>query len=199
MKRNLYGHYRQETTPFMNEEIELLKNVAAKLESAGIEYMMTGSMAMAFYSTPRMTRDIDFIIQVSPADIGKIIGLFQNEYYIEEESVRYAIINRGMFNIIHNESVIKVDLIIRKDEIYRVEEFARRIKIPVEGVPISVVTPEDLILSKLVWAKRSQSELQFRDVRQILLSIKKCDSGYLQKWSEILGVEDLLRKATADE
>lgn len=183
----------------MNEEIELLKNVAAKLESAGIEYMMTGSMAMAFYSTPRMTRDIDFIIQVSPADIGKIIGLFQNEYYIEEESVRYAIINRGMFNIIHNESVIKVDLIIRKDEIYRVEEFARRIKIPVEGVPISVVTPEDLILSKLVWAKRSQSELQFRDVRQILLSIKKCDSGYLQKWSEILGVEDLLRKATADE
>ena len=63
----------------MNEELELLKNIAAKLESVGIEYMITGSMAMAVYSTPRMTRDIDIIIQVSPVDVDKILSLFRDD------------------------------------------------------------------------------------------------------------------------
>lgn len=183
----------------MNEELELLKNIAAKLESAGIEYMMTGSMAMAFYSTPRMTRDIDIIIQVSPVDVDKILGLFRNDFYIEEESVRQAVLKRGMFNIIHNESVIKVDFIIRKEEEYRIEEFSRKKKINIEGVSISVVAPEDLILSKLVWVKRSQSELQFRDVRQMMMVLKELNNEYLEKWSKILGVDDLLGKVKEHE
>ena len=183
----------------MNEEFELLKNIAAKLESAGIEYMMTGSMAMAFYSTPRMTRDIDIIIQVSPVDVDNILSLFRDDFYIDEESVRHAVLSRGMFNIIHNDSVIKVDLIVRKDEEYRIEEFSRKKKIPIEGVSISVVAPEDLILSKLVWAKRSQSELQFRDVRQMMIVVKKLNNKYLEKWSKILGIDDLLRKMKEHE
>lgn len=183
----------------MNEELELLKNIAAKLESVGIEYMMTGSMAMAFYSTPRMTRDIDIIIQVSPVDVDKILGLFRDDFYIDEESVRHAFLNRGMFNIIHNDSVIKVDFIIRKDEEYRIEEFSRKKKINIEGVSISVVAPEDLILSKLVWAKRSQSELQFRDVRQMMMALKELNNKYLEKWSKILGVDDLLGKVKEHE
>lgn len=183
----------------MNEEVELLKNIAAKLESAGIEYMMTGSMAMALYSTPRMTRDIDIIIQITPGDVDKILDLFRDDFYIEEKSVRYAVLNRGMFNIIHNDSVIKVDFIVRKDEEYRIEEFTRKKMINIEGVSISVVAPEDLILSKLVWAKRSQSELQFRDVRQMMMVIKELNNKYLEKWSKILGVDDLLEKVKKDE
>ena len=183
----------------MNEELELLKNVAAKLETAGIEYMMTGSMAMALYSTPRMTRDIDIIIQVSPVDVDKILDLFRDDFYIEEESVRHAVLNRGMFNIIHNDSIIKVDLIVRKDEEYRIEEFSRKKKITIEGVSISVVAPEDLILSKLVWAKRSQSELQFRDVRQMMMTVKELNNKYLEKWSKVLGVDDLLGKVKGHE
>ena len=81
--------------------------------------MMTGSMALAFYSTPRMTRNIDIILQVSYADIGKIVALFKKDFYIDENSVRQAVRDQSMFNIIHNESVLKVDFIIRKDEEYR--------------------------------------------------------------------------------
>jgi hypothetical protein len=178
----------------MNEELELLKSIAEKFESADIEYMLTGSMAMAFYSTPRMTRDIDIIIQISGGDVDKIIDLFHDDFYIEEESVRRAVLNRGIFNIIHNDSIIKVDLIIRKDEKYRIEEFTHKKKIPVEGVSISVAAPEDLILSKLVWSKQSQSELQFRDVRQMMMVLKELNYGYLEKWAKVLHVDDLLRK-----
>lgn len=176
----------------MNEEIELLKDIARRLEDAGIEYMMTGSMALAFYSTPRMTRDIDIILQVSYADVGKIVALFKKDFYIDENSVRQAVRDQSMFNIIHNESVLKVDFIIRKDEEYRKEEFLRKRKITIEGFQVSIVSPEDLILSKLVWAKTSQSALQLRDVKQMMLNAKQIDHEYLTKWSKTLGVEELL-------
>lgn len=179
----------------MNEELELIKEVATLLEQAGIGYMMTGSMAMAVYATPRMTRDIDMVIQVTHEDIEKIMRLFQNDFYIDETSVRQAVDNRGMFNIIHNESVIKIDFIVRRDEEYRNQEFSRRQQIEIEGTTISVVAPEDLILSKLVWAKQSDSELQLGDVRQMFAEINEIDDDYLDKWSEKLGVANLLGKA----
>ena len=183
----------------MTEEFEMLKDIASRLDSAGIEYMMTGSMAMALYASPRMTRDVDIIIRVSPDDSGRIVELFQDEYYIEETAVRDAIKNRGMFNAIHNKSVIKVDFIIRKDDEYRLEEFSRRTITAVQGMSISVVSPEDLILSKLVWSKMSDSELQFRDARQMLSALKDLDRAYMDTWAEKLHVGALLNKARGHE
>lgn len=183
----------------MTEEIELIKDVASRLEKVGIYYMMTGSMAMAVYATPRMTRDIDVVIQVSPEDTGKIVKLFQDDFYIDEASVRQAVQNRDMFNIIHNECVIKFDFIVRKNEKYRVEEFSRRQQIDIEGVPIFVVAPEDLILSKLVWAKDSESELQLKDVRQMVAVLDGLDFDYLDEWAGELGVEILLAKVRSNE
>lgn len=178
----------------MSEELELLKDVASRLNKERIEYMMTGSMAMALYSTPRMTRDIDIIIQVSLADVDRIVDIFTRDFYIDAESVRQAIKYKSVFNIIHNDSVIKIDFIIRKDEKYRIEEFSRKQEFTIEGIPIWVVSVEDLILSKLIWAKLSESELQYRDVHQMLKVIQSIDDNYLQKWAKSLDVEDLLRK-----
>jgi hypothetical protein len=178
----------------MEEELEILKEVCGKLDSAEIEYMITGSIAMAFYSAPRMTRDIDIIINVSVNDIEKVINLFQKGYYINEIVVKEAIKNRSMFNIIHNESVIKIDFIIRKDELYRIEEFSRRQEIKVDNSSVSVVSPEDLILSKLFWVHQSDSELQLRDVKNILAMMKNIDKDYLVKWSKILKIEKLIQE-----
>lgn len=177
----------------MTSEVELIKIVASRLTQAGIDYMLTGSIAMAVYTTPRMTRDIDIVIQVSSHDVTKIINLFAKDFYIDEISVREAISHRSMFNIIHNESVMKVDFIIKKDESYRQAEFSRRRRIEFEGAAISVVSPEDLILSKLVWAKDSGSEYQLRDVRQ-LLNTPNNDESYLEEWAAKLTVQELLKK-----
>jgi hypothetical protein len=181
-----------------NEEIELLKTVVRRLESAGIEYMITGSMVLSLYATPRMTRDIDIVIQVSIDDADRITGLFQDDFYITLESVKDAIRNNGMFNIIHNDSIIKVDLIVRKNEEYRKEEFSRKQIADFGGMPVYVVAPEDLILSKLVWAEPSQSELQYRDVRLMLVSCKTLDFEYLKKWAKTLGVNDSLSNLSND-
>jgi hypothetical protein len=179
----------------MDEEIELLKMVAAKLDCAGIEYMITGSVAMAFYAAPRMTRDIDLIIKMSLKDTVIIVDLFKNDFYIDENTVMDAVRNQGIFNIIHTESVIKLDFIVMKESIYRMEEFSRRKKTIVDNCHLFIVAPEDLILSKLVWFQRSESELQLRDVKNILSLSKNLDREYLEKWSQQLGVVALLKRA----
>jgi hypothetical protein len=183
----------------VDEQLNFMKLIGSRLDSAGIPYMLTGSMAMAIYSIPRMTRDIDLVVEIAPADVDKIIDLFSEDCYIERETVIEALRGHGMFNIIHNEWVIKADFIIRKDEEYRREEFARRQKFDVEGIPISVVAAEDLILSKLVWGKQSRSDLQLGDARQMLSTISDLNWEYMQKWAAVLGIDDILQKARQDD
>ena len=175
----------------MDDQIAFLHSIARRLDSAGIPYMMTGSMALALYAVPRMTRDIDLVVEVAEDRVADLCELFAGDCYI----VRRAVTTQGMFNIIQNELVIKADFIIRKDAAYRKEEFARRRKIDIEGVPVSVVAPEDLILSKLVWGKDSASELQLRDVRQIVMGNGSLDWPYLEKWAALLDVAEMLVKA----
>lgn len=179
----------------MNEELEILKLVADRLKSAGIEYMMTGSMAMALYSMPRMTRDIDMILNISSSEANTIFNLFNKDFYIDKKGIDQAIQNKGIFNIIHNETIMKIDFIVRKDEEFRREEFARRRIADIAGTQVYVVTAEDLILSKLVWVKNSNSELQYRDVQQMIIASKSLDHDYIEKWAVKLAVGDLLKKA----
>jgi hypothetical protein len=176
----------------MNEQLEFVKEIARRLDSAGIPYMITGSIALALYARPRMTRDIDLVIDCRPRDSETIVRLFESDCYVDPESVRDAINTRRMFNIIHNQWVIKADFIVRKEEAYRKVEFGRRRGFEIEGVTVWVVSPEDLVLSKLQWSKDTGSELQRDDVRAILHSVRGLNWGYLEKWSIDLGVEDLL-------
>jgi hypothetical protein len=183
----------------MDEQLEFVKLIASRLDSVGIAYMMTGSMAMAIYSIPRMTRDIDLVVELEPDDVDKIFNLFSADCYIDRDNVRKAVNARSMFNIIHNEWVIKADFIIKKDAAYRKEEFFRKQKIVIEDMTIFVVSVEDLILSKLVWGKESRSDLQIGDVRQMISTVSELDWEYMKKWSADLGIDQLLKKATDNE
>ena len=115
----------------MSDELDVLKSVAERLEAAGIPYMVTGSMAVNFYAVPRMTRDIDFVIELSERDIDRVTHLFQQEYYIDRDMVQRAVRDQAMFNMIHNALVVKVDCVVRKETEYRREEFARRLAVSV--------------------------------------------------------------------
>ncbi|HEV8052601.1 MAG TPA: hypothetical protein VGP47_08900 [Parachlamydiaceae bacterium] len=100
-----------------------------------------------------------------------------------------------MFNIIHNEQAFKIDFIVRKDDEYRLVEFKRKKRIQLENVTIWIVSPEDLIISKLYWAKDSLSEMQIKDVRNLLLSIPQLDNEYIRDWVNKLNLTILYEKA----
>jgi hypothetical protein len=129
--------------------------VTARLEGANIPYMVTGSMAANFYAVPRMTRDIDLVIELSDRDLDRVTRLFQVEYYIDRDMVQRAVRDHAMFNMIHNALVVKVDCVVRKETEYRREEFARRRAVSVAGQRIFIVSPEDLILSSWIGPRRA--------------------------------------------
>jgi hypothetical protein len=174
----------------LKTELDILKDVAEKLETINVSYMLTGSFAMMYYAQPRMTRDIDIVLELDKAQAGSFISVFKDEYYISPDAVKDSIENSFMFNIIHNESLIKVDCIIRKPEQYRIVEFNRKIKVQFSGIQFYIVSKEDLILSKLVWAKDSESELQARDIKSLLTT--EYDKDYLISWAKKLGLYDFL-------
>ena len=175
----------------MNEELEVLKIVTKRLDENNISYMVTGSVAMNFYAMPRMTRDIDIVLEISEKDAPRLMEMFCEDFYINQEMIINAVRSQGMFNIIHNDYVIKIDFIVRKDNPYRKTEFQRRRKVKVDSVWIWLVTVEDLILSKLWWAKQSRSERQFEDIKNILSQVKDIDKKYLEKWVRNLGIYTL--------
>lgn len=181
----------------MTDQFSILTLVAERLDTAGIPYMLTGSIAAGYYAHPRMTRDIDVVIEVAPADADRIAAAFTPEFAVSVEAIRSAIVRQGLFNLIHMEAVTKVDFVVRKDAPYRVEEFRRRRRVDIGGRPFWIVSPEDLILSKLAWAKTSRSELQLRDVRQLLSTVTPLDAAYLARWAGELTVADLLREVQA--
>jgi len=179
----------------MQTELELLRDISQRLEAAGITFMLTGSVAMNYYAQPRMTRDIDLVAELSDVSPEAFVRLFEPDYYVNDEAVSRAIARRAMFNLIHNASIIKVDFIVLKSDPYRQEEFARRRQVNLGDFKTWIVSREDLILSKLYWAKDSRSEMQLRDVNSLLAA--EYDAEYLQKWAPALGVNDLLREALA--
>lgn len=174
----------------MLSELEVLQDVCARLEKAGIDYMLTGSMAMNYYAQPRMTRDIDIVVDLEPSDDARLTSLFEPDYLVPGDALRTALRERGMFNLLHLDSVVKVDLIVRKQAAYRETEFARRKRVELPGFHAWLVSREDLVLSKLAWAQDSESELQMRDVRN-LLSLQ-VDAAYLRQWAPTLGVSEQL-------
>lgn len=176
------------------EELAVLKEVTRRLNRAKIPYMVTGSIAANFYTVPRMTRDIDIVVELSERDIGQFIPLFEKDYYLEPETVQEAVKNKGIFNLIQNECVIKIDFVVRKNTPYRRREFSGRKKVSVEDQELYMVAAEDLILSKLVWAKDSRSEVQLTDVRNLVKSVKRLNRRYLARWAKELSVESLYRE-----
>ena len=110
----------------MLNEIDIVRDVSLRLEKGCLAYMLTGSMAMNYYAQPRMTRDIDVVIALEPRDTEAIISLFSPDYYVSAEAVSSSIARESMFNLIHHESVIKVDCIVRKHSPYRLTEFPSR-------------------------------------------------------------------------
>ncbi len=171
----------------LSPELAVLNDVARRLDGAAIPYMLTGSLAMNYYAQPRMTRDIDLVIAVQLGEVDALAAAFEHGYYISKEAAEDAVRRASLFNVIHNESVVKVDLVVRKPDPYRLMEFSRRRSVQVAGFQVWIVSREDLILSKLVWARPTQSELQLRDVRNLLTSAVEED--YLKHWAGELGVQ----------
>jgi len=170
----------------MQKQLDIVRDFSARLDAADIGYMLTGSMAMSYYALPRVPRNLDFVLALHPADTELVVRLFSPDYQISREEVNGAIARQSSFNLVQPTSRIKVNGIVGQQTKYRLNEFHRRQRVKMENFKTWIVSKEDLIISKLHWARKSHSERQLVDVKHLIAT--GCDRIYIEQWTQALGV-----------
>lgn len=167
------------------------RDVIARLEAIGLRYYVTGSWALAAYAEPRMTRDIDIVLDAAPADYERVIRpAFEDDYLVNDPVV---ISGRSIGGLIHRIEIARADLIFGRADPWARSALDRRARFehPTLG-PTWIISREDLILAKLEWSDGGSSELQVRDVRSIVRLADDLDWPYLERYASTLGVRPLL-------
>ena len=169
-----------------------LQRIVEVLDEAGVPYMLTGSLASAFYAVPRATQDIDLVIETEEDGVDRLVqGLLAAGWYADRGAAMAAWHGRSQFNAIEPESGWKADFIVRRDRSYSQEEFQRRQRITLLGVELAVASLEDVLIAKLEWSKLGDSALQRRDVVQLLeRTWDLLDHDYLTTWIQKLDLEE---------
>jgi hypothetical protein len=178
---------------------EFLLRIATALEMNGIPYMLTGSLASSMYGIPRATNDIDIVIAPTRAQLLSLVQLLDRVgLTAQTEAALAALQARSQFNVIDFQHGWKVDLIIRKDRAFSTSEFERKETHEVEGMHLTLATPEDVLLAKLEWAKIGESQRQVEDAAGILkMQRETLDWDYLSRWVDELEVQAQWKAAQA--
>lgn len=165
------------------------------LEKKGIDYIVSGSVASMFYAKPRMTHDIDLVINISFEDAMSLAAEIKDRYYVSEEGIRDALANKTMFNLIHNESGFKIDCWILTDSDFDLARLKRKQKHKINGREVYFSSAEDTLLIKLKWLKESGYNKHREDILDLVRFLPgKLDYGYIWTWIDKLG----LRKTAVD-
>lgn len=177
--------------------------VTHTLEQMGIPYAVGGSLASSLHGVMRSTLDVDIVADMRLEHIPALVAALSKEFYADDEMMRDAINLHGSFNLIHYETAFKVDIFIQKLRSFDQMQLARRKRSVIATDPeesLYVVSPEDIILSKLEWYRMGAevSDRQWRDVLGVLKTrAGELDLEYLRHWAGELKVSDLLERALA--
>jgi len=183
------------------DSIRVTLLVTQALEKIGIPYAVGGSLSSSLHGVMRSTLDVDIIADLRLEHIQPMLAAFSEEFYADDEMMRHAIQHRGSFNLIHYETSFKVDIFVARLRAFDQIQLQRRIRSIVATDPereLYVISPEDVILSKLEWFRMGGevSDRQWRDILGVLKArSKELDLAYLHQWARELKVDDLLERA----
>lgn len=180
----------------MSEDAVVLL-VVDRLEALRIPHMVVGSYASNVYGRARSSFAADIVIDVPPDRSEDLVREFANDFALDPESARRDLLAGHMFNLVPRSGIFKVDLIPLRKSPFAREEFGRRRQIVAFGRKLWFPSPEDVILSKLVWYRLGEelSGRQVEDARDVYtVQQETLDQEYLDRWAGQLGVIDLLRR-----
>lgn len=183
------------------EPIQVTLKVVSAFERLGIPYLVGGSLASAIYGIVRATMDADLVADVKSDHVSPLVELLEGEFYIDPEMILDAIHHLSSFNLIHLETMFKVDVFILKQRPFDLNQMQRRVSRFLGNTPGEQAyfsTAEDIVLAKLEWFRAGDetSTRQWRDILGVLDEQgDRLDIDYLKKWALKLGIGDLLQKA----
>lgn len=184
--------------------IVALDMVVECFEKLGIAYYIGGSVASSAYGMARATMDVDLVANIETRQVDHLVKALETDYYIDAETIRNAIHRSDSFNLIHLETMIKIDIFIVKDQPYDSKALTRRQPDTLDegsSRKFYLSSPEDIILTKLQWYQTGGgvSQQQWKDVLGVLkVQGDKLDLEYLRYWASRLNISDLLNRSFDD-
>jgi hypothetical protein len=175
----------------------ILRLVVGALDDLGIPYMLTGSLASAYYGAPRSTQDVDLVVDAVEDELQRLGDRLRGAgLYVDRGAISEAVRARGLFNAVDTSTGWKADFILMKSRPFSRAEFSDRVASHVAGMPLTIVRAEDIVVAKLEWAKETESERQLRDVVGVLMvQGDAVDRTRIERWVSDLGLEDVWRQA----
>jgi hypothetical protein len=184
-------------------QTEVMFMAIEALVGLGCPYFVVGSYASSAHGIARATMDIDIMADIPAKLAPDLVAKLGPEFYADEQSIRRAIMEKRSFNVIHMDSMFKVDIFVCTRDAFNKEQLERRkpyLALRNPDRTVFVASAEDTILSKLRWYRQTneKSDRQWSDVLGIM-SVKagELDLNYLSRWARELNVLDLLERALA--
>lgn len=177
----------------LGSQQQAVKEILGILDEVGTPYMVVGSYAASFHGLSRATHDLDLVIRLEPDSLRVLLDRLGDRFYWSIEAAERAVAQADMFNAIHHDSGLKVDFWVLGNDEFAETQFSRRQKVKFDGVECWVASPEDTVLSKLIWHKISGSERQISDVQAIIaVNMQHLDMDYIRTWAEKMGIIEAL-------
>ncbi|MBT3223080.1 MAG: hypothetical protein HN348_28745 [Proteobacteria bacterium] len=177
------------------EPVRVIAELARDLEVLGRSYMVGGSVASSIHGVPRTTYDVDIVADLTMDDVDGLVDRIQERFYVDADAARTAIRRKKSFNLIHLETMLKVDVFAIRDGLAAKRAFERRQRVDLGRESLLIASPEDIIVEKLRWYRLGDevSERQWRDALGVLAT-NGLDEGYLTDQAAEVGVVDLLQR-----
>ncbi len=176
---------------------EIFEKLRAALDAAKVPYFVTGSFASSAHGIPRSTNDIDIVIAAEPQQLRALLAqLPESEFAASQEAAFEALRYRSQFNIIDFATLWKIDFIFRQPTPFDASRFQRREIIEIAGVRMQTASAEDILITKLWWAKLGESERQINDAAGVIrVQGSNLNSDYVERWVAALELEQQWQKA----
>ena len=169
-----------------------------------IRYVIGGSIASIIHGTLRSTLDADIVADMEPHHVPSFVKALETDFYVEPEMITNATTHQTRFNLLHQQTMFKVDIFIPKKRAFDLAQLDHRVEKLLSAEldrKAWILSPEDIILAKLDWYNSGDraSERQWRDVLGVIKSQRaNLDRGYLSKMASLMGISDLIEKAMTE-